>query len=69
MTAKRDLEYLCPHCGHVNAIAEHAVRDMYKEQYTECVHCRQQLEIVPACGIGDQINLVVSVAAQDTPQR
>ncbi len=69
MTAKPDLEYLCPHCGHINTIADHVVRDTYKEQYTACAHCRRQLEIVPACGIGETINLVVSVAAQDTPPR
>ncbi len=69
MTSTNNLEYLCPRCGHVNGISQEEIKDMYQEQYAACSNCHSQLELVPACGIGDQINLVVSVAAPDLPQR
>ena len=54
------LEYRCPRCGFINAIAREAVLDMYKEQADACEHCNQMLEIIAANGINDQINLIVS---------
>lgn len=69
MTSTNHLEYLCPQCGDVNGIAQEEIKDMYQEQYAACANCHSQLELVPACGIGDQINLVVSVATPDLPPR
>ncbi|QJR81400.1 hypothetical protein CA267_011735 [Alteromonas pelagimontana] len=65
MNANEQHEYMCPHCNHINEIEHDCIRNMYKEQYTKCSECGANLEIVPADGIGDQINLVVSVAAPD----
>lgn len=69
MTSTNNIEYLCPHCGHVNGISPEEIKDMYQEQYAACCNCQRQLELVPACGIGDQINLVVSVVPPDLPSR
>lgn len=60
MLGQTHLEYRCPHCGFINAIARETVIDMYKEQYDACKHCQQKLEIIAANGINDQINLIVS---------
>ena len=62
-------EYLCPKCNHVNSLEHEGIRDMYQEQYTLCENCETNLEIVPADGIGDQINLIVSLAITDTVPR
>jgi|TARA_Y100001936_G_scaffold209266_1_gene215309 Na+-translocating ferredoxin:NAD+ oxidoreductase RnfC subunit len=35
---------------------------MYKEQREPCQQCHQMLEIIPANGVNDQINLIVSEA-------
>ncbi|GGF86487.1 hypothetical protein [Alteromonas lipolytica] len=53
------LEYRCPRCGFINAIARDTVIDMYKEQLEDCQHCQQKLEIIAANGINDKINLIV----------
>lgn len=54
------LEFRCPRCGYINAIARDTVIDMYKERLDSCQHCQQKLEIIAANGINDQINLIVS---------
>lgn len=69
MTSTKNIEYLCPQCGHVNGISKEEIKDMYQEQYAACEQCHSRLELVPACGIGDQINLIVSVAPPDLPER
>lgn len=56
------LEFRCPLCGHVNAISVDTLKDMYKEQREPCQQCNQMLEIIPANGVNDQINLIVSEA-------
>ena len=60
MLSQAFLEYRCPRCGYINAIARETVLDMYKEQSDACQHCQQKLEIIAAKGINDQINLIVS---------
>jgi len=62
-------EYLCPHCGTVNALSHFEIRNMYTPQYADCHHCKTKLEIVPADGIGNNINLVVSEAAGEVLTR
>ena len=54
------LEYRCPRCGFINAIAKETILDMYKEKADACQHCNQKLEIIAANGINDKINLIVS---------
>ena len=69
MNGSETLEYLCPHCNHVNSIRHDAIRDMYKEQFTHCDSCQTKLEIIPADGINESINLVVSLALPDVQSR
>ena len=69
MSASQQHEYLCPQCSHINALEHNEIRNMYKEQTATCEQCGAMLEIVPALGIGDQINLVVSIAPPDSPKR
>lgn len=65
MATATEHEYMCPHCGHINAIAHHELRNKYTEQYAKCDKCHTGLEIVPADGINEQVNLVVSEIPQD----
>ena len=44
MLSQAYLEYRCPRCGYINAIARETVLDMYKEQSDACQHCKQKLE-------------------------
>lgn len=60
MQSQSFLEYRCPGCGAINKLARESVIDMYKEQLESCKHCHKILEIIPANGINDQINLIVS---------
>ncbi len=46
MLSQAYLEYRCPRCGYINAIARETVLDMYKEQSDACQHCQQKLEII-----------------------
>lgn len=55
-------EYMCPHCGYINAIAGSEICNMYSAQYANCYNCDIKLEIVPADGMNDMINLVISEA-------
>ncbi len=54
------LEYRCPSCGGINTLPKESVVDMYKEQLESCKQCNKRLEIIPANGINDRINLIVS---------
>lgn len=65
MQAATEHEYLCPHCGHINVLQHHELRDKCTEQYAKCDNCAVMLEIVPADGIDDQINLIVTEAPQE----
>ncbi|MCW8090743.1 hypothetical protein [Alteromonas sp. ASW11-130] len=65
MNASSHHEYMCPQCNHINTFPERALRNMYKEQMTICEKCGCQLEVTPADGINNQINLVVSIAGQE----
>ncbi len=65
MNASSHHEYMCPQCHHINSFPETALRNMYKEQLTTCEKCGCKLEVTPADGIGDKINLVVSIAGQE----
>lgn len=69
MNSSETLEFLCPYCNQVNAIREEAIKDMYKEQFAVCNHCQTKLEIIPADGIGESINLVVSLALPEFQAR
>lgn len=69
MNATQEQEYLCPHCSHINALKLNSHHDMYREQYTQCAKCDSRLEVVPADGIGEKINLVVSLVASELPIR
>lgn len=62
------LEYLCPHCSCINTIEKNLLVDMYQEQSTVCSQCQTTLEVVPANGLDDDINLIVTVA-DDVPMR
>ena len=42
MLSQAFLEYRCPRCGYINAIARETVLDMYKEQSDACQHCQQK---------------------------
>lgn len=66
MNATHEQEFLCPHCSHINAMELDTVKEMYREQYTTCSSCGANLEVVPADGIGEKINLIVSLAATDS---
>lgn len=68
MVAKASLEFMCPHCGHINAMASPEIKDMYKETLTQCANCNQPMEVIPAFGFGDEINLIVT-QAPDTDSR
>lgn len=68
MNASTSLEYLCPNCSCINRLERNLVVNMYDEQTAYCSQCRTKLEIVPACGLDDAINLIVSVA-EDAPMR
>lgn len=68
MNASTPLEYLCPNCSCINLLERDLVVDMYNEQTAYCAQCRTKLEIVPANGLDDAINLIVSVA-EDAPMR
>ena len=57
-------EYMCPHCGYINALAGSEICNMYSEQYANCYSCETKLEIVPADGMNDIINLVISEAEE-----
>ncbi|MBT81738.1 MAG: hypothetical protein CL587_15255 [Alteromonadaceae bacterium] len=65
MNATLEQEYLCPHCSHINAIE----LDTHREMYTTCDKCGSHLEVVPADGIGEKINLIVSLASSDIALR
>ncbi len=65
MNATHEQEYLCPHCSHINALELDTHREMYREKYTQCAKCGSRLEVVPADGIGEKINLIVSLASSD----
>ncbi len=69
MAIASEHEYMCPHCGHINSISQHALRNKYTEQYANCDKCKTGLELVPADGINEQINLVVSELPQESLQR
>ncbi|MBU2980154.1 hypothetical protein [Alteromonas sp. C1M14] len=69
MNASYEHEYLCPHCGHLNVTEVETEKDMYREKYATCSQCDVKLEIVPAEGIEDRINLIVSVAFTDAVSR
>ena len=69
MNASLEQEYLCPHCSHINALKLDTHHEMYREKYTHCVKCDSRLEVVPADGIGEKINLVVSLASSDLALR
>ena len=69
MNATHEQEYLCPHCGHINALQLDTLREMYQEKYTQCAKCDSRLEIVPADGIGEKINLIVSLASSEIAYR
>ncbi|MEG3767028.1 hypothetical protein [Alteromonas sp. 14N.309.X.WAT.G.H12] len=69
MNASYEHEYLCPHCSHINVIEIETEKDMYREKYIACPRCGVKLEIVPAEGIEDRINLVVTVAYTDAASR
>lgn len=58
-------EYMCPHCGYINAIAGSEICNMYSAQYTNCYSCDTKLEIVPADGMNNMINLVISEADEE----
>ena len=69
MNATLEQEYLCPHCSHINAIELDKHREMYHEMYTTCDKCGSHLEVGPADGIGEKINLIVSLASSDIALR
>ncbi len=68
MNASSQLEYLCPNCSCINLLERKQVTDNYHEQTTYCSQCRTKLEVVPANGLDDSINLIVSIA-EDLPMR
>ncbi|MEW9798558.1 hypothetical protein [Alteromonas sp. CYL-A6] len=65
MNAIEPLEYLCPHCGQINLIYSTQLKDMYQEHLVHCSQCSTRLALVPATGMNDDINLIVSVADED----
>lgn len=69
MSANPNLEYLCPNCGHINELAVDEIKNMYSEQSAYCSQCRTLLSIVPADGMNDDINLVVTEVLPDKPPR
>ncbi|WP_232364482.1 hypothetical protein [Salinimonas lutimaris] len=58
-------EYMCPQCGYINAIAGSEICNMYLAQYANCYSCDTKLEIVPADGMNEMINLVISEADEE----
>lgn len=42
---------------------------MYIEQQVACEKCSTVVEVVPADGIGEQINLIVSLSSSELPIR
>lgn len=69
MGTSTEHEYLCPHCGAENSLSDYEIRNMYSPQIAHCDNCKCKLEIVPADGIGDNINLVVSEAGEEVLSR
>ncbi|NMH60949.1 hypothetical protein [Alteromonas ponticola] len=65
MSSSSHHEYMCPQCNHINALPDRALRNMYKEQLTTCEKCGCKLEVTPADGINNQINIVVAIAGQE----
>ena len=62
MNATTQLEYLCPNCTSINLLERELVVDMHSEQTAYCSQCSTKLEIVPANGLENAINLIVSIA-------
>lgn len=65
MNKQESLEFLCPHCGIVNTIPIHALRDMYQEQVETCQCCGKNLSLIAADGVAGQINLVIGELEND----
>jgi hypothetical protein len=60
-------EYLCPSCGNINSITQDEALDFYTEHAKLCAYCGQGLEVTPANGINNQINIVVALALPPLP--
>ncbi|MBU3023571.1 hypothetical protein [Aestuariibacter sp. A3R04] len=69
MNATRQQEFLCPHCSHINTLEINPAKEMYIERQVACSRCNTVVEVVPADGIGEQINLIVSVTSSEMPIR
>ena len=61
-------DFLCPHCAGVNTLTVNQA-DCMKEQSVCCEHCRQIVNITPATGLDDAVNLVISERAEEIASR
>ncbi|MFC3095180.1 hypothetical protein DRW07_15095 [Alteromonas sediminis] len=52
-------EFLCPHCGGLNTYIT-GENCALKEELVCCVHCRETINVIPAAGVDNSVNLIVS---------
>jgi len=61
-------EFLCPHCGGLNTFTT-CENSALKEELVSCAHCKKPINVIPAAGIDDSVNLIVSDCDNDAATR